>query len=146
MLLYFLEMSLTVPQRVVSVKRDYLKLITFHLSLLLAVWAYSFNHEVGRFLFEALGEFDLRHIGIVEAVGLLALFAIEMGMLVVIVIVVVTMAEFIAYALTTTLNHMYQMMLLKEVQRPENIRLVDTQDLVFEFRQGNRMQGFHQFL
>ena len=66
-------------------------------------------------------------------------------MLVVIVLMVVTVAQFIAHPLAAALDDMHEMMLTEECQRPEDVRLVDTQDPVFQFPESDGMQGFHQF-
>ncbi len=53
-------------------------------------------------------------------------FAIEMHMLVVIMLMVtVTMTKFIAHAITTILNNMYQMVLTEKGQGSEYARLVN---------------------
>jgi hypothetical protein len=56
-------------------------------------------------------------------------------MLIVIVLMIVTMTEFILCAIAATLNGMYQMVLLKKHQGTKHIRLVDCQDLTLQFCQ-----------
>jgi len=80
------------------------------------------------------------HFGIVEAVGLVALLTVEVGVLVVVMLMVVTMAELIFRALVATLNGMHKMMLTKEHQTTEDIRLVDGLNPALQF--GERL-GLH---
>ena len=54
-----------------------------------------------------------------------------MRMDILIVVVIMAMAEFIAHTLAATLDDMYQMMLLKQGEGTEDVRLVDTQNLIF---------------
>ena len=65
----------------------------------------------------------------------MAALAVEMYVLVVIVIMaVVTETELIAYTVATVLDDMHQMMLTEERQGPEHPRLVNRQNLIFQFR------------
>ncbi len=61
-----------------------------------------------------------------------------------IMIVVVTVAEFIPYTLAAPFDDMHQMMLTKECQRPKDIRLVDGQNPAFQFCERHRPQAFSQ--
>ena len=63
-----------------------------------------------------------------------------------VVLMVVAMAEFIAYTLAATLDDMHEVVLTEKCQGAEDVRLVDAQDLIFQFRQGDGMQCLHQFL
>ena len=98
----------------------------------MAVGAYSFYHQVGTFLLEAFRQRYLRHVRIVETVGLLALFAIEMGVYVLIVVVVVAVTELIAHAVAAVLEDVNEVVLSKQRQRAEDARLVNGQDLVLQ--------------
>ena len=64
----------------------------------------------------------------VETIGLLAHLTVEVGVLVVIVFVAVTVAEFIAYAVAAAFNGMYEMVLTEEREGSEDIRLVNGLD------------------
>ena len=64
----------------------------------------------------------------VETIGLLAHLTVEVGMLVVVVVVAVTVAEFIAYAVAAAFNGMYEMVLTEEREGSEGIRLVNGLD------------------
>ena len=74
---------------------------------------------------EALRQLHLRHVGIVKTERLLTLFTVEMRMLVVIVLMVVTVAQFIAHTLAAALYHMDEVVFLEEREGSENVRLVD---------------------
>ena len=97
-------------------------------------------------MLKALGQLNLRHIGIVETERLLTSLTEEVRMLVVVVLVVVAVAELIAHTLAAALDDMHEVMLAEEGQGTEDVRLVDGQDLIFQLRQGDGMQGLHQFL
>ena len=64
----------------------------------------------------------------VTAIGLLANLTKEVWVLVVIVVVAVTVAEFIAYAVAAAFNGMYEMVLTEEREGSEDIRLVNGLD------------------
>ena len=63
-----------------------------------------------------------------------------------VVLVVVAMTEFIAHTLAAALDDMHEVVLSEECQGAEDVRLVDAQDFIFQFRQGDGMQCLHQFL
>ena len=75
----------------------------------------------------------------------MAVFAVEVRVLVVVVMVVVAVAEFIAQAVAI-LNGVHQVLLAEERQRPEDVRLVYGPDEPLQFgkRQWShgRSQGF----
>ena len=106
----------------------------------MAVWANAFDNVVRRPLLKALGQLNLRHIGIVETEGLLTSLTEEVRMLVVVVLVVVAVAELITHTLAAALDDMHEVMLAKEGQGTEDVRLVDGQDLIFQLREGDGMQ------
>lgn len=110
------------------------------------MWADALNHQVRRCGFKSFWQPYLWHFRIVEAVNLLTLFTIEVRMLVIIMFVAVAVAEFISRAIAVAFNRMNQMVLTEEIQRTEDIRLVDAQNLILQLRQRNRTQGLHQFL
>ena len=89
------------------------------------MWADALNHQVRRCGFKSFGQPYLWHFRIVEAVSLLTLFTVEVGMLVIIMFVAVTVAEFIPRAIAVAFNRMDQMVLTEEIQRTEDVRLVD---------------------
>ena len=64
----------------------------------------------------------------VKAIGLLANLTKEVWVLVVIVVMTVTMTEFIAYAIAATFDGVYEMVLTEEREGSEDIRLVDGLD------------------
>ena len=78
------------------------------------MWAYSFNHDVTMMHLEAWWEYRLGHLQMVEAVGTLAYLTVEVGMLVIIVFLTVTVTEFVFRAVAASLDGMYQMMLTEE--------------------------------
>jgi hypothetical protein len=60
-----------------------------------------------------IGQHCLRHVQMVKTVRLLAHFAIEMRMLILIVVLTVAMAQLIPRTVAATFDSMYQMMLLE---------------------------------
>ena len=64
-------------------------------------------------LFESGGEVYLWHLLSVQTVGVLALFAVEVGMQVVVVVYVMTVAEFVASAVGHPLDVVHQMVLVE---------------------------------
>ena len=83
---------------------------------------------------KALGQFYLRHHNAIQTVGLLALLTVEVGVHIIIVIVVMTMAELKTLTIHSAINHMHQMVLAEQRQSPEYARLVNGQDLILQFR------------
>ena len=63
---------------------------------------------------EAWRQHDFRQLHSFQAIGLLAYLTEEMGMLVVIMVVAVAVAELVFRAITATFNGMYQMVLAEE--------------------------------
>lgn len=80
------------------------------------------------------------HFGIVETVGLVALLTVEMGVLVVVMIMVMTMAEFIFRTIVAAFDGMYEMVLTEEYKTSEDVRLVDGLNPALQF--GERL-GLH---
>jgi hypothetical protein len=60
---------------------------------------------------KALGQFYLRHHNAIQTVGLLALLTVEVGVHIIIVIVVMTMAELKTLTIHSAINHMHRMVL-----------------------------------
>ena len=71
----------------------------------------------------------------VEAVSALTNFAEEVRVLVVVVLLAVTMAEFIFRAVAAALNRMHQMMFPEQGESTEDIRLIDGSNPPFQFCQ-----------
>ena len=64
----------------------------------------------------------------------MATLAVEVDVLVVVLMVaIVAIAQFIAYAVATVFQDVYQMMLTEEGECTEDARLVDRQNLVLQF-------------
>ena len=84
------------------------------------------------------------YLRIVEAIGLLTLFTEEMRMDILIMVVILAMAEFIAHSLTAPFNDMHEMVLTEECQCTEDIRLVDGQNLRFQLCERHRAQACGQ--
>ena len=105
------------------------------------MWADALNHQVRRCGFKSFGQPYLWHFRIVEAVSLLTLFTIEVRMLVIIMFVAVAVAEFIPRAIAVAFNRMDQMVLTEEIQRTEDVRLVDGANLPFQFCQRLGLHG-----
>ena len=61
-------------------------------------------------LFKTSRKFNLRHLNTIKTISLLALLAIEVGVQIVIMIIVMTMAELIACTVASSLYGMYKMM------------------------------------
>ena len=65
----------------------------------------------------------------------MATLTVEMNMLVIVyLVIIVTTAEFVAYAVATILKDMDKMMLSKESQCTEDTRFVNRKDFVFQLR------------
>ena len=95
---------------------------------------------------EAPGNVDQRNGRLLQTVGAMALFAVEMDVQVVILVVAVAMAEFIAHAASAVVDDMDQMVLAEEGQRTEDARFVDRQDLVLQFGERQGAPGLSQSL
>ena len=93
-----------------------------------------------------MGHVELWHLHAVEAIGLLAYLTVEVGMLVVVVVVAVTMAELIACAVVATFDRMYKVLLTEEREGSEDIRLVDGLDPALQFCQRLGQHGAGQCL
>ena len=64
----------------------------------------------------------------------MAALAIEVHMLVVVAVVtVVTMTKLIAHAVATVLDDVHQVVLAEKGERTKDARLIDGQNLVFQF-------------
>lgn len=106
-----------------------------------AVWTDAFHHVVDRRHDETLGQIDAWHRDMVETVGLLTPFAIEMDVQVVVNTVMVAMTQLIAHAVTTILNDVYQVVFAEQRQRTEDARLIDRQDLILQLTQRHGTAG-----
>ena len=65
-------------------------------------------------------------------------------LVIIVVMSIVTMTKLIANTVATILNNMYQMVLTEEGKRTKNARLVDGQNLVFQFAERHRPLGIGQ--
>ena len=106
----------------------------------------TLDNVVDRGHTKAIGNVDQRNGRLLQTVGAMALFAVEMDVQVIILVVAVAMAEFIAHAASAVVDDMDQMMLAEEGQRTEDARLVDRQDLVLQFGERQRAPGLSQSL
>jgi len=88
---------------------------------------------------------DLWQFHSLQAVGLLADLTEEVGVLVVVMVMAVAVAEFVLRAVAAALNGMYQMMLAEQGEGTEHIRLVDGRYPALQFRQRLRQHGGGQF-
>lgn len=86
------------------------------------------HYETGR-------QLRIWHLQMVEAVSALTNFAEEVRVLVVVVLLAVTMAEFIFRAVAAALNRMHQMMFPEQGESTEDIRLIDGSNPPFQFCQ-----------
>ena len=80
----------------------------------MAVGAKALHHVVDRQGLIAFGQSDARHGDIVNAKGLMTMLTIKMSMHVVIVVVVMTHTQLIAYTVAPVLYHVQQVMLAEE--------------------------------
>ena len=76
-------------------------------------------------LLESRRQLHLGHFNTVETISLLALFAIEVWVQIVVVAIVVTMAELIARTIASTLYGMYQMVLTEKSEGTKHVRFID---------------------
>ena len=97
------------------------------------MWADALEHIVLGMEFKTLRESDLRQFHPLQTIGLLAYLTEEMGVLVIIMVMVVTVAEFVLRTITTALDGMHQMMLAEKREGTEHIRLVDRANPVLQF-------------
>ena len=93
---------------------------------------------------EAVRNIDLGHGDVRQAEGAVTLLAEEVNMQVIILVVAMAVAEFIAHAVTTILYDMHQMMLTEESERTKDARLVDGQYLILQFSERQRPSSLRQ--
>lgn len=99
------------------------------------MWADALEHIVFRVKFKALWQINLRQRDTLQAISLLAYLAEKMGMLIVVMVMVVTVAELVLRAVATAFDGMHQMVLAEKRQGAEHIRLVDGTDPVLQLSQ-----------
>ena len=85
------------------------------------MWTCSFYHIVSRVLLESRRQLYLRQFYPIQAIRLLTFFAIEMGMQVIVVVIVMTMAEFVASTVACTLDGVYQVVLAEKRKGTEDV-------------------------
>ena len=68
-----------------------------------------------------------------------------MRMHILIVVVVMTVAQFVAHPIAASLNDMYEMVLTEDGERTEDVRLVDAQDPFLQFCQRDWVKSLYQF-
>ncbi len=92
--------------------------------------------------FVAFGNGDGRNFCVVEAERASALLTMEVWVLVVVMVVIIAVAEFIAQAIAV-LNDMHEVLLSEEREGTEDVRLVDGADGMFKFdeRHGSHGRG-----
>ena len=90
----------------------------------------------------AFGNGDGRNLCVVEAERASTLLTMEVWMLVVVVVVPMTVAEFVAQAIAV-LDDMHEVFLSEEREGTEDVRLVDGADGMFKFdeRHGSHGRG-----
>ena len=93
---------------------------------------------------EAVRDIDLGHGDVRQAEGAVTLLAEEVNMQVIILVVAMAVAEFIAHAVTAILYDMHQMMLTEESERTKDARLVDGQYLILQFGERQRPSSLRQ--
>ena len=96
-----------------------------------ALGADAFDHIVHRFGLETVGECDCGNWDILEAEGLVADFAVEMYVTV-IIYVAVSVAEFVSDPFAAVVNLMQQMVVAEQCQSAEYPGLIDGVDLVLQ--------------
>ena len=101
------------------------------------MWTFSLNHIVRRMLYKSCRQLYFWHFYTIKTISLLALFAIEMRMQVVVMVVVVAVAEFIAGTIATTLYGMHKVVFTEESERTEDIGFIDGINLYFQL--GHRL-------
>ena len=84
---------------------------------------------------KTLGQIKRRHLQMVKTVSLLTLLTIEMGMLVVIMLLTMTVTQFISRPVAAAFDSMHQMMLTKKSEGTEHVRLIDRQNPTLQLRQ-----------
>ena len=89
------------------------------------MWTNTFYHDVIVVHFEAGRQFRIWNLQTVQAVSALTNLAEEVRMLVVVVLLAVTVAEFVFRAVAAALDGMHQMVLPEQGESPEDVRLVD---------------------
>ena len=102
------------------------------MSMISAFWAGAFEDKIGALHLKVFRQADFRDWDVLQTNGLSAFFAMEMHMHVVVDTVVVAVAEFVAHAVAV-FKRMHELLLFEKRQCPEDARLVDAADAVFEF-------------
>lgn len=98
-----------------------------------AVGADALDHVIDGSHLESLGKGNDGNGRVVETESAVALLAEEMGVQVVVLIVVVlTAAQLVAHVALAVLHVVHQMVVAEELQRAEDARLVDGEDLVLQ--------------
>lgn len=93
---------------------------------MLTFWAQPLSHIVNTCQFVAGRQLYSGDGGIGKAECAVAVLAVEVGVLVVILdMAIVTVAQFVAYAVATILNDVYQMVLSEQRKCPEDARFVN---------------------
>lgn len=88
---------------------------------------------------ESLGQVDVRYQVFVQAVGVLADFAIEVAMGLFFVAVSVVVADAVFVWAAAVVYTVYQVVLVKEHEGAEDDRLVDAVELLFQRAQAERV-------
>ena len=73
-----------------------------------------------------------------QAESAVALFAVEMDVDVVVLVIVMAVAEFVAHPVAGIVKDMHEMRLAESLQRPENVGFVNGFDNGFQFSHGHR--------
>ena len=108
------------------------------------VWTNAFDHYVTVVHLETWRQHRLRHLQMVEAVGSLAYLTIEVGVLVIVMLLTVTVAEFIFSAVAAAIDGVYQMVFTEQGEGTEDVRLVDSGNATFQLCQRLRQHGTGQ--
>lgn len=104
----------------------------------------TLDNIVGRSHGEARRDGHLRDGRRVEAIRALTTLAEKVDMQVVVGFMAVAVAEFIAQGTAAVLDGMHQMVLAKKGQSPEHTRLINRQNLVFQFGERHRPPSLSQ--
>jgi hypothetical protein len=94
----------------------------------------------------AFREFHPWHMKFMQAVGLMTLFTKEVNMLIIVLLRVMAVAPLILSSSINALYGMNQMILPEKHERTENIRLIDRQNPILQFRHGKGALPFRKSL
>ena len=109
--------------------------------LLPAVRTNTLQEIINSLYVKSFRDRDRRDGSVVETEGAVALFAVEVDVDIVVIIVMMTAAEFVADAVAGVVKDVHEVSLAEGLQGPEDVGFVDGFEDGFQFRHGHRTAG-----